>query len=60
MPPGGAGFGLVALVLLFVPFLDRPKGPDARPSKTVTYLTFLALLYIFVLTYLGYAANPTG
>jgi cytochrome b6 len=57
---GVAGFGVLALVLLFVPFLDRPKGPDSRPSKTVTYLTYLALLYIFVLTYLGYAANPTG
>jgi cytochrome b6 len=57
---GVLGFGVVAAVLLFVPFLDRPKGPDSKPSRTWTYLTYGALVFIFVLTYLGYAANPTA
>jgi len=52
-------FGAVAGVLLFVPFLDRPRSPDARPGRLWTWLTFGALGYIVVLTYLGYTFNPT-
>jgi cytochrome b6 len=57
---GVAGFGLVGAVLLVVPFLDRPKSPDARPGKLWTYLTYAALAFIVILTWLGYAANPTA
>jgi len=57
---GIAGFGVLGGILLFVPFLDRPKSIDAKPDKLWTYLTYAALLFIFVLTYLGYAANPDG
>jgi quinol-cytochrome oxidoreductase complex cytochrome b subunit len=56
---GIAAFGLVGLVLLFVPFLDRPKGPDARPGRLWTYLTYAALAYILLFTYLGYTFDPT-
>jgi len=55
---GVAGFGLVGAILLVVPFLDRPRSPDAKPGKIWTYLTYVALVYIIVLTVLGYAANP--
>jgi len=57
---GILGFGVMAVVLLFVPFLDRPKGPDARMGKGWTYLTYGALAFIVILTYLGYAATPQG
>ena len=55
---GIVAFGVVGVILLFVPFLDRPKAPGARPGKLWTYLTYAALVYILILTYLGYAANP--
>lgn len=50
---------VLGVLLLFVPFLDRPKSPGARPSRTLTYVTFAVLAFIFIMTYLGYAANPT-
>ena len=55
---GVAGFGLAGLVLLIVPFLDRPK-PGARPSRLWSWIAYGALLYILVLTYLGYTVDPT-
>jgi len=56
---GVVGFGALAVVLLFVPFLDRPKGPDAKPSKLWTWLALGALAYIILFTYLGYTFDPT-
>lgn len=55
---GVAAFSLGGVVLLFVPFLDRPK-PGAKPKRGWTYLAYAALAYVLVLTYLGYAANPS-
>lgn len=57
---GVLGFGVLGAVLLFVPFLDRPKNADASLSKTWTWLTYLALAMILILTYLGYTADPTA
>jgi cytochrome b6 len=57
---GILGFGALALILLFVPFLDRPGSPDARPSRTWTYLAYAALAYILVFTYLGYTFDPAS
>jgi cytochrome b6 len=51
---GIAAFGLAAILLLFIPFLDR--GP--RSSKAITWFAYGALAFIFLLTYLGYTANP--
>jgi quinol-cytochrome oxidoreductase complex cytochrome b subunit len=45
-------------VLFLVPFLDRPRE-GSKPRRTWTYLTYGALVYILVLTYLGYTAPPT-
>ncbi|MDH5590148.1 MAG: cytochrome b N-terminal domain-containing protein [Gemmatimonadota bacterium] len=56
---GILGFGLAGLVLLVVPFLDRPQAPDARPRRLWTYLAFVALGYILLLTYLGYTVDPS-
>jgi cytochrome b6 len=56
---GIAAFGVAGLVLLVVPFLDRPKSTDARPGKLWSYLTYAALAYILLLTYLGYTFDPT-
>jgi cytochrome b6 len=56
---GVAAFGLLGLILLVVPFLDRPK-PGAQPGKLWTYLTYGALAYILLLTYLGYTASATA
>ena len=56
---GIAAFGLVGLILLLVPFLDRPV-PGKRPNPLWTWLTFVALAYIVVMTWLGYTMNPTA
>jgi cytochrome b6 len=56
---GVSAFGVLGMVLLFVPFLDRPK-PGAKPGKLWTYLTYGALAYILLLTYLGYTASATA
>ena len=50
---GVAAFGLAALVLLFVPFLDRP-GPDGKHNRLWTWAVYGAVAYVLLLTYLGY------
>jgi cytochrome b6 len=54
---GVLAFGLCAAILVLVPFLDRAS---ARGERSVLWrnLALVGLLYIFVLTWLGYAANP--
>ena len=56
---GIGAFGVVGLILLLVPFLDRPQ-PGKRPNPLWTWLTFVALAYIVVMTWLGYTMNPTA
>jgi len=51
---GVAGFGVAAVVLLLVPFLDRGE----RSSRFLTWMTWGALAFIIILTYLGYTMNP--
>jgi cytochrome b6 len=54
---GVLAFGLAAAVLVLVPFLDRAS---ARGERSVLWrnLALAGLLYILVLTWLGYTANP--
>jgi cytochrome b6 len=52
-------FGVAGLILFLVPFLDRPKGPDGKLNPIWTYLTYAALGYILLLTYIGYTVDPT-
>ena len=51
---GVLGFGLLGVVLFFVPFLDRPDE-RGRHRSFWTWAVYGALVYIVVLTYLGYA-----
>lgn len=52
---GVFGFGLAALVLLLVPFLDRRSARE-EPSPAFTALGLLALAYLIVFTIIGYRA----
>jgi cytochrome b6 len=55
---GIVAFGLAGLVLVLIPFLDR-KAARGEPGRAWTWLAVGALAYIVVLTWWGYAANPT-
>jgi cytochrome b6 len=55
---GVLGFTLAGVVLLILPFLDKP-GPDGKHGKVWQLLGLLALAYIIVLTYIGYTVDPT-
>ena len=52
---GVFGFGLAALVLLLVPFLDRRSARE-EPSPVFTALGLVALAYLIVFTIVGYRA----
>ena len=53
---GVAGFGLAAVALLLVPFLDRGAA-DGRPSRWLPVAGILALLFLVVFTIYGYYAS---
>ncbi|MFQ5746762.1 MAG: cytochrome bc complex cytochrome b subunit [Gemmatimonadota bacterium] len=55
---GVIGFALGGLFLLLVPFLDR-RAARGENSRAFTWIGLAIILYIIVLTVLGYAANPT-
>jgi quinol-cytochrome oxidoreductase complex cytochrome b subunit len=55
---GIVGFGLGGLFLLLIPFLDR-RAARGQPSPLFTWIGILIIVYIVVVTYLGYAASPT-
>jgi cytochrome b6 len=55
---GIAAFGVAALFLLAVPFVDR-RTARGQPSRLFTGIGVAIIAYIVVLTYLGYTANPT-
>ncbi len=55
---GILGFGLAAVFLLLIPVLDR-RTARGEPSKLFTWITIGMIVYILVLTYLGYTADPT-
>lgn len=54
---GVLGFGLAGAVLLFVPFLDRGTG---RGRDIWTYVVLIALVFILLMTWLGYRMSPTA
>ncbi len=56
---GILGFGLAGLLLLLVPFLERRSG-RGEPSRLFTWIVIAVIVYILVLTYLGYTADPTA
>ena len=55
---GVLAFGLGGALLLVVPFLDRGSARGA-PSRLVVPLGLLVILYMVVLTYLGYTVSAT-
>jgi cytochrome b6 len=53
---GVMGFGLAALVLVFVPFIDRRRDGEEshRFFGYLNYVWFAAIAFILIMTYLGY------
>ncbi len=56
---GILGFGLAGLFVLLIPFLDR-RTARGEPSRLFTWIGIGIIVYMIVLTYLGYTANPTA
>ncbi|MDT8340949.1 MAG: cytochrome bc complex cytochrome b subunit [Longimicrobiales bacterium] len=56
---GILAFGVAGLVLFLIPFLDR-KAARGEPGSGWSWVAFGALVYILVLTALGYLANPSA
>ena len=54
---GILGFGLAGVFVLLIPFLDR-RTARGEPSRLFTWIGIGIIVYIIVLTYLGYTANP--
>ena len=55
---GILGFGVGGLFLLLLPFLDRRAERGGRAS-VFTWIGIGIIVYVIVLTYLGYTASPT-
>ncbi len=55
---GILGFGIGGLFLLLVPFLDRPTARGER-SHLFTWIGIMVIVYMIVLTYLGYTEVVT-
>ncbi|MGD8700455.1 MAG: cytochrome bc complex cytochrome b subunit [Gemmatimonadales bacterium] len=55
---GILAFMLGGLALLLVPFLER-RSARGEPSPAVTWIVALVIVYILILTYLGYTVDPT-
>jgi len=55
---GILGFGVAGLALLLVPFIER-RSQRGEPSRWFTWVVIGIIVYIIVLTYLGYTADPT-
>jgi cytochrome b6 len=55
---GVVGFGAGGLFLLLIPFLDR-RTARGEPSRLFTWIGIAIILYMVVLTYLGYTEVPT-
>ena len=55
---GILAFGVGGLFLLVLPFLDRRAERGGRASL-FTWIGIAIIVYVIVLTYLGYTASPT-
>jgi cytochrome b6 len=55
---GILAFSVGGLLLLLVPFLDR-RSARGQSSRLFTWIAVALIVYVLVLTYLGYTANPT-
>jgi len=55
---GVGGFGLAGVILLILPFLDKP-GPDGKYRRIWQIAGLLALMFIIVMTWIGYTVDPS-
>ncbi|HEX9704168.1 MAG TPA: hypothetical protein VGA20_02840, partial [Gemmatimonadales bacterium] len=55
---GVVGFGLAAVFLLVLPFVDRP-GQGGRLQPVFTWIGIGIIVFVIVLTYIGYTVSPT-
>jgi cytochrome b6 len=55
---GVFAFALAGLLLVIVPVLDKRSERGER-TPLITWLVIAAIIYIIILTYLGYTASPT-
>ena len=55
---GVLAFGVVGLVLILIPFLDR-RTASGQPSRLPAAFAITLILYMVLLTYLGYTMSPT-
>lgn len=55
---GVLGFGLGGLFLALIPFLDR-RTARGETSRLFTWIVIAIIVYMVVLTYLGYTVSPT-
>ena len=56
---GVLGFGVIGLILIAMPFLDRHAVLGKTSSRLAAAFGFLLIVYSVVLTYLGYTMSPT-
>jgi cytochrome b6 len=56
---GVLGFGLIGVILIALPFLDRSGLPGKASTRLAAAFGILLIGYSVVLTYLGYTASPT-
>ena len=56
---GVLAFGVIGLVLIAMPFLDRNASPGKTSSRLAAAFGLLLIVYSVVLTYLGYTMSPT-
>lgn len=56
---GVLGFGLIGLILLSMPFLDRHGVIGETSNRVAATFGLLLIVYSVVLTYLGYTMSPT-
>ncbi len=55
---GILGFGAAGLFLLLIPFLDR-RAARGQSSPLFTLIGIAMVVYMLLLTYLGYTVSPT-
>jgi quinol-cytochrome oxidoreductase complex cytochrome b subunit len=56
---GVLGFGLIGLILVAMPFLDRQAMAGKTSSRLAAAFGLLLIAYSVVLTYLGYTMSAT-
>jgi cytochrome b6 len=56
---GVLGFGLIGLILVAIPFIDRPALGAKTSSRLAAAFGFLLIFYSVILTYLGYTMSST-